>query len=137
MSSTAEPVRSLITRPAVFVHLDDSLRRLAGILTEESIGAAVVRGTSPIALVSERDVVRALAEGASPDTTTVREVMTEDVAVAEPREPAADVMARMLDNEIRHVPVVDDGVVIGMVSARDVLASAAAVSSPARDGTRG
>ncbi len=113
--------RSLITRPAVFVHLDDTLRQLAVTLTEESIGAAVVRGTDPLALVSERDVVRALAEDGTPDVTTVREIMTEEVAVAAPADPVGRVVATMLDNEIRHLPVVEDGVVIGMVSARDAL----------------
>jgi signal-transduction protein with cAMP-binding, CBS, and nucleotidyltransferase domain len=119
---TSDMVESLITRPAVFVHLDDTLRQLAVTLTEESIGAAVVRGTNPLALVSERDVVRALAEDGDPDTTTVSDIMTEDVAVAAPTDPIADVVARMLSNEIRHMPIADDGAVIGFVSARDALA---------------
>lgn len=116
-----DTVRSLITRPPVFVHLDDSLRRLSETLTAESIGATVVRGTDPLGLVSERDVVRALSEGADPDRSTVSEIMTEDVAVVASTDLVFDVVGRMLDNEIRHVPVIDDGVVVGVVSARDAL----------------
>jgi CBS domain-containing protein len=118
-------IRSLIRRPAVLVHLDDSLRVLAATLTEESIGAAVVRGTDPLALVSERDVVRALAEGADPDDVPVSEIMTEDVEVAAPTDLVYDVIGRMLENEIRHLPVVEDGAVVGMVSARDALGALA------------
>jgi CBS domain-containing protein len=115
-------VRSLITRPPVFVHLDDSLRQIAATFVEESIGAAVVRNTNPLGIVSERDVMRALAEGAGVEHTTVRDVMTEEVEVAAPTDLIIDVVDRMVDNEIRHMPVTDsDGVVIGLVSARDAL----------------
>jgi predicted transcriptional regulator len=65
-------VRSLITRPLVFVHHDDSLRRLAATFVEELIGAAVVRNTNPLGLVSERDVMWALAEGEDMDRATAR-----------------------------------------------------------------
>jgi CBS domain-containing protein len=118
-----DAVRSLITRPPVFVHLDDSLRQLAATLAEDPIGAAVVRNTKPIGVVSERDLMRALADGASMDQTAVREAMTQEAEVAAPTDLIADVVDRMLDNEIRHVPVAGpDGVVIGLVSARDALA---------------
>ena len=131
--ATREPIRTLIQRPTLFVHLDDSLRRLAEIFTAESVGAAVVRGTHPPALVSERDIVGALADGVDPDGTFARDVMTEDLVVAAPGDLVLDVAARMLDNEVRHVPIVEDGVVVGVVSARDLLRVLAehAVSSSA------
>jgi CBS domain-containing protein len=116
-----EPVRNLITRPAVLVHLDDSLRRLAETFVGDSIGAAVVKGTNPPALVSERDVVRAISEGEDLDGARVSDVMTEDVLVASPDDKVLDVAYSMLDNEIRHIPIVEDGVVIGLVSGRDAL----------------
>jgi len=71
--------------------------------------------------VSERDVVRAISEGEDLDGARVSDVMTEDVLVASPDDKVLDVAYRMLDNEIRHVPVVEDGVVIGIVSGRDAL----------------
>ena len=116
-----DPVSTLIQRPAVLVHLDDTLRRLAETFSEEYVGAAVVKDTHPLALVSERDVLSALATGADPDETWVREVMTEDVAVAAPTDPIIDVTFRMLADQIRHMPVVEDGVVVGMISGRDAL----------------
>jgi predicted transcriptional regulator len=117
----SEPVRTLIQRPAMLVHLDDSLRMLAETFSAESVGAAVVKGTNPPALISERDIVNALAAGADLDDTRVRDVMTEDVAVAAPTDGILDVTFRMLDNEIRHIPIIEDDVVIGMVSGRDAL----------------
>jgi CBS domain-containing protein len=119
--ATGVPISTLVQRPVLFVHLDDSLRRLAEIFAAESVGAAVVRGTHPPALVSERDIVSALADGADPDATFAREVMTEDLVVAAPGDRIPQVAARMLDNEVRHIPIVEDEIVVGVVSARDLL----------------
>jgi CBS domain-containing protein len=128
MSIEEESVRSLVNRPPVVVHPESTLRAVAETLNEESIGAVVVRGerppgapgSRPEGVVSERDIVRALAEGLDPDTTRAEDVMTVDLASASPSDPVLTVVTRMLDNEIRHLPLVQDGVVTGMVSERDV-----------------
>lgn len=122
-AAPGEPVRNLVTRPAVLVHLDDSLRRVAQLFVEESIGAAIVRNTTPPAVISERDIVRAVAEGLNLDRTHVEEVMTADTAVAAAHDTVGEVTRRMLDNEIRHMPIVDGEVIVGLVSARDALRS--------------
>jgi signal-transduction protein with cAMP-binding, CBS, and nucleotidyltransferase domain len=128
-------VRTVVHRPVVQVHADDTLRHVAGLLTEESIGAVVVRNPHPgiawSGIVSERDVVEAVAAGMHPDHTRVADVMTADVAFARPDEPLLEVTMRMLDNEIRHLPIVEDDVVVGMVSARDALQ---ALAEEVRDG---
>ena len=116
-----DPIRTVSHRPAVQVHKEDTLRSVAETLTEESIGAAVVKGTHPPCIVSERDLVEALAEGLDPERSDAADVMTADVAYAAPSETILAVGLRMLANEIRHLPLVEDGVVVGMVSARDVL----------------
>jgi signal-transduction protein with cAMP-binding, CBS, and nucleotidyltransferase domain len=120
-----DPVRMLAKRPAVHVQREATLRAVAETLANESIGAVLVRHTEPPGLVSERDVVRALAEGADPDQERAGDVMTEDVASLAPDATLAHAVRTMLDNEIRHLPVLEDGVTVGMVSARDVLAALA------------
>ena len=117
-----DPIRTLVKRPAVQVQREATLRAVAETLANESIGAVLVRHTDPPGLVSERDVVRALAEGIDPDQERAGDVMTEDVASLPPDAPLTQAVRLMLDNEIRHVPVLEDGVAVGMVSARDVLA---------------
>ncbi len=120
-----EAVRAFVHRPAVQVHADDTLQRVAVTLTEESIGAVVVRNPHPgiawCGLVSERDIVGAVAAGMDPNRTSAAEVMTTDLEFARPDEPLLVVAMRMLDNEIRHLPIVEDDVVVGVVSARDAL----------------
>lgn len=116
-----QAIETVATRPVVLVDGQASLRRLAQLLTDESIGVAIVRGHHPPTLVSERDLVRAIADGARPDRATVDDIMTLDVACASRLEPLGAVAHTMLDNEIRHVPVVDDGAVVTVVSGRDIL----------------
>jgi predicted transcriptional regulator len=122
-AAPGEPVRNLVTRPPVLVHLDDSLRRVAELFAQESIGAAVVRGTNPPALISERDIIRAVSERLNMDRTHVQDVMTVDLALAAHTDTVASVARQMIDNEIRHMPVIEDHVIIGLVSGRDVLKS--------------
>jgi len=114
--------QALVTRPVVYVHPNDTLRRLAETLIEESIGAALVRGPhGAIGLVSERDVVAAIADGSDPNRTRVDEIMNEDVITIAPNDDLLDAAHQMLDAEVRHLPIVEDGVVGGMLSARDAL----------------
>jgi len=114
--------QALVTRPVVYVHPNDTLRRLAETLVEESIGAALVRGPhGAIGLVSERDIVRAISEGADPGRTRADEIMNEDVITIAPNDDLLDAAHQMLDAEVRHLPIVEDGVAAGMLSARDAL----------------
>lgn len=122
MDAKAVKVHSLVERPAVYALPDMTLRRCAELLIEEGIGAALVRGPHHAeGLVSERDIVRALAEGASPDSTHVFDVMAEELVTVKPSDDLLDATLVMLEAEVRHLPVVEDDVHYGMISARDAL----------------
>lgn len=121
MLSTANPISTVMRRTAVTVRLGSTLREVSEVLSREEIGAVVVTGTQPLAgIVSERDIVRALADGADPDAERAEDVMTFDVVTVGPDESLADVGRRMLDGGIRHVPVVDGEKAVGIVSIRDL-----------------
>jgi CBS domain-containing protein len=112
-----------LARPAVVVAPDSTLRAAAAALWEADAGVAVVGTTDdPTGVLSERDILMALAEDADPDTVTAAEVMTPRVIAAKPEDRLVDVAYLMFDDAIRHVPVVDDdGYVTGIVSVRDLL----------------
>lgn len=116
-------VGKLIARTPVYVHLDATLAAVSVVLAEESIGAALVRGPhGPVGIVSERDVVLALAEGADPDRERVRDVMTADLAAVDGATSILSAADTMLANEIRHLAVTIGESTIGLVSMRDVMA---------------
>ena len=64
---------------------------------------------------------RAVAEGLDPDTTRAGDVMTLELACASPSETIVRVAMRMLANQVRHVPITENGALLGVVSERDVL----------------
>jgi CBS domain-containing protein len=97
----------------------DTARRLK----EIGLGTAmVVKNGLLVGILSERDVVyRVVAAGRNPKTTTLAEVMTRDPQTITPDKPFGHALHMMFEGGFRHVPVVDHGVPIGMVSARDAL----------------
>lgn len=119
----ADSVGSLSQREAVFADPEDTLRSVAHKLWAESVGVLVVGDKRHVlGVISERDIAAELAQGADPDVKTAREAMTGYVIFARPDDPLYDVAGQMLDDAVRHVPVVGaDGQVVGMVSVRDLL----------------
>lgn len=121
-----QAVSTLSTLRVVDVHGFSTLRRAASLMAENGIGMLVVRrGALAVGVVGERDIVRALAEGADVDDTRVDEVMTEDVAGVQIDATLREAARIMVQHSIRHLLVRDDGHVRGVVSARDVLAALA------------
>jgi CBS domain-containing protein len=109
----------------VTISPDATVRDLVTLLKEHNIGAAVVSsGSGTVAgIVSERDVVRGLADGAEVLDRAIVEIMTERVHTAAPSESVDHLMKLMTDNRIRHVPVVVDGSLHGIMSIGDVVKS--------------
>jgi CBS domain-containing protein len=101
-----------------------SVRDAVALLKERGIGALVVTGAkSPIAgMFSERDVVRALANaGEGALDQKVAELMSAEVTVCSTSTELNELMTTMTERRIRHVPVVDDGRLAGLVSIGDVV----------------
>jgi signal-transduction protein with cAMP-binding, CBS, and nucleotidyltransferase domain len=99
-----------------------SLRAIAETLTEDDIGAVVVLAPhAPAGVVSERDIVRFVAVGDDLDNSEAADAISSDLVYARPDDSVADVAAMMLDSQIRHVPILRDQTLVGLVSIRDVL----------------
>jgi CBS domain-containing protein len=86
------------------------------------VGAlAVVDDDRLIGIVTERDLLRAVAEGHNPASTTVSVAMTTDPRTISPGQPAEEAASTMLELGIRHLPVVEGSRIVGFLSARDLL----------------
>ena len=95
----------------------------ARLMNERRIGALVVldHENRLVGMFTERDVmVRVVAEERNPRETRVGDVMTKQVIACRPDTPSDDLRALMREKRIRHVPIVEDGAVIGMVSIGDL-----------------
>ena len=101
-----------------------SVRDALALLAEHHVGALVVSGDGKTVegILSERDVVRALHDrGADLLTDPVSSLMTADVHTCVPSSGVEDLARTMTDHRVRHVPVVDGGVLVGIVSIGDVV----------------
>ena len=92
-------------------------------MTDRNVGiVAVLDGDRLVGLVSERDVVRrVVAVGRAPASTIVDDIMTTKIVFATPDEAFQDAVQLMDAANIRHLPVVDDGALLSMISVRDLL----------------
>jgi CBS domain-containing protein len=102
----------------VTIQPDATVRELLALLAEHNIGAVVVSGdgTSVEGIVSERDVVRRLDGHDETLGSPVRDIMTTAVHTASPTDPLDSVRTVMTERRFRHVPIVDDGRLVGIVS---------------------
>jgi CBS domain-containing protein len=103
---------------------DRTVRDLLNLLAEHGIGALVVSadGSAVDGIVSERDVVRRLhSDGVAVLDAAVATIMTTDVHACDPADTVDELMAVMTEQRIRHLPVIVDGRLTGIVSIGDVV----------------
>jgi CBS domain-containing protein len=111
-------------REVVTIAPSASLASAVGLLVEKRIGAVLILGADRrvVGILSERDVVRALAErGAGALEEPVSQTMTRKVSTCNENESVFNIMKRMTEGRSRHVPVVDQGQLVGIVSIGDVV----------------
>jgi CBS domain-containing protein len=116
-------VRDAMTERVLMIAPHRTLREAARFLTENNVGAAVIVDPEQPGpgIVTERDVVRSLGAGEDPDSELIRDHLTSTATFADGDwglEEAADAMAR---GGFRHLVVVQDGEVAGIISMRDII----------------
>jgi CBS domain-containing protein len=127
MPSMSTPVKSLLAAKGgevVTLPGATSLVAAAQVLKTEEIGVLVVvdEAGKPIGIVSERDIVRAVAEqGANCGDLCTRDVMSRRVVSCRPDDTLRDAEVLMHTHYIRHLPVVSDDRLVGIVSMRDIM----------------
>ena len=123
-------VRDVMTQAAVTESRHDSLRSAAERMWREQTGSLLItEGGQLVGILTERDLLRAVALGADPDKTSVDETMTADVFTVEPDMQLQDAARQMAARWIRHLPVVAAGQLLGVVSMRDVTGVFAAMAA--------
>jgi CBS domain-containing protein len=93
------------------------------LLARKNIGALpVMDGDKLVGIFSERDYTRKVAlEGRTSQTTRVRDILSANVTTISPNDTVEDAMRRMTDKRVRHLPVIEDGRLVGLVSIGDMV----------------
>lgn len=102
---------------------DATVDALMDMLAEHNVGALVVSddGTTMLGIVSERDIVRKLRHIDNALSVPVSQIMTTDVSVCSPDDSFSSLMTTMTDQRVRHVPVLQDGQLVGVLSIGDAV----------------
>jgi CBS domain-containing protein len=115
-------LRDIAISHLVTVGPDSTLRRAATVMTDRGVGCAVVIGNEKVVgIITERDVLHAVAHGDEVDKTTVQDVMTPDVVSGAPGWDVLRAVRTMTEGGFRHLLVMEMDDPVGIVSLRDLM----------------
>ena len=117
-------VRDAMTADPRTVRRDDAVVDAAKIMEEEDVGSVPVVDVDNVlvGMITDRDIVlRVVAAGKEPRTTTAGEVATKDVSPAYPDEPLDEALEQMAYRQVRRLPVIEDDRVVGILAQADVV----------------
>jgi CBS domain-containing protein len=126
MATSPSIVREAMTASPSAISRDSTVEQAAKLMVSADVGSLpVVDGESLVGIVTDRDLVtQVLAEGRDPKHTTVGECSTEQLVVVSPDEPLDAALQRMAREQVRRLPVVEDGRLVGMLAQADVARTA-------------
>ncbi len=107
----------------ITIRPQQTLKEATFLLAEHNIGALVVVNDArqPVGIISERDILRAAARHDDAFSRTVGEVMTKDLITGMPQDDLVSVANKMTEKRFRHLPIMDQGELVGIVSIGDVV----------------
>ena len=123
MTSVAQVLKSKTEQVVYTIEASDSVYNAIRLMADKQIGALLVTDGPTIAgIVTERDYARKIVlMDRSSKTTAVRDIMSTHVRFVEPQQTTYDCMALMTERRMRHLPVIDNDRLIGMVSIGDLV----------------
>ena len=123
MKTVAELLKSKSNRSVFSIAPDASVFDAVKLMAEKNIGALlVIKGEEPVGIFTERDYSRKLVlAGLSSKETPVRDVMTSAVLFVRANQTNEECMALMTENRLRHLPVLDNGKLVGLLSIGDLV----------------
>jgi CBS domain-containing protein len=119
----ADPVAKLMSWPVATVQSETALTEVVGELAADEVGVVLVLARKRlVGIVSERDVVAHLGAGADLSHLSAGEVMVDELVTVDGAVTVLEAARAMVESRVRHLPVLSDGEVVGVVSVRDLLA---------------
>jgi CBS domain-containing protein len=123
MNPNIKRIRDFMSPDVKTVPLDHSVFQVVKIMKKEKIGAVIVVNAQdlPVGIFTERDLLLKVVSVEMPLTAPVSEVMSSNMVCVELDDDIQDVPRKMLDGHFRHLPVLDNFKLVGMLSIRDVV----------------
>ncbi len=120
---TGYKVVDAMTSNPIYISSDKSLGECARLMAEKHVGALLVKENKKLTgIISEQDIVRkTIAKGVNPLQTIVKDVMETELTTVAPNSDINDALIKMRDLNIRHLPVMDEGKLVGLITIKDIL----------------
>ncbi|MFZ3059883.1 MAG: CBS domain-containing protein [Candidatus Methanoperedens sp.] len=125
------PVKEIMTRDVVTIDIKSDVQKLAKKMLDYDVGSIIITDRKqPVGIITERDIVRKIvSRNLKPDDISMRELMTTPLITIDTEEDVTDTMHKMVKMEIRRLPVVDNGKLVGIVTDTDLIAISAEMGS--------
>lgn len=120
MSQEETPVSEIMSSPVKTISKDTTISEAAKILADERIGSLIVGDEIVDGIITETDVVRVVGGDLDPSETPVSQIMSEPVVSIRPHEPVHVAGERMGHNNVKKLPVTEDGEAVGIVTTTDL-----------------
>ena len=120
----ASLVNTLSKRSCLTIDQNEQISNLALLLKKHNIGCLIVTDNSsskPVGIVSERDLVKYFKEIINKEVLIVKNIMTSNIISCDLSATSNDLMKKMTENKIRHLPIIDNDKLLGIVSIGDVV----------------
>jgi CBS domain-containing protein len=116
-------VRHVMNRSVVTAKLNTTLKEAAAVMSKLNIGSLVILGNEEkiSGIITSTDILKAIARGEDVETTLVENVMSKPVIVIEPDKNVEDAVNIMLEHKIKKLPVVEEGRLVGIITASDII----------------
>ena len=120
-------VKDIMVKDVITVEVDATVREAAKLMYEHEIGCLIVtKKGNPVGIVTERDILkRVLLESRDPRNTKIGKIMSKPLVVGEPQTDVRDAVRLMVEGRIQRIPIVEDGVLLGLVTFTDIVRSSA------------
>ena len=121
------PVKEIMTSDVVTVDIKSDIPKLARKMLAYNVGSVIVTDKNqPVGIVTERDIVRKIvSKNLKPDEISIKDLMTTPLITIPSTEDVTDIMHKMVKLEIRRLPVVENGKLVGIVTDTDLIAISA------------
>jgi CBS domain-containing protein len=118
----AKRVKEVMTSNPCSIDADKPVSYAAKMMKDENVGMApVVEGERLVGALTDRDIVtRVVADGKDPDSVTAREAASTQLVTVEPEQDLDETLRMMASNQVRRLPVVEDGRLVGVLAQADV-----------------
>ena len=115
-------VRDVMRKNVVVAKPSITIREASQVMGELHIGSLIVReGEDIVGILTERDVLLAVAKGVNTEETVVEEIMSKDVVTIEPDKKLEDAVELMMEHKIKKLPVVEGKKLVGIITASDIV----------------